>query len=97
MMVGQVMIETKVVAGWDRSAGCVVWCVLPEAVAVGMWLYRLFLRLRARFDGLAGWRSSVVPRGLRWRAAVFVNTTAHRSESLRTRHVGGCLPRLVGA
>jgi len=29
-------------------------------------------------------------------AAVAVATTTHRSESLRTRHVGGWRPRLVG-
>ena len=55
-----------------------------------------FLRLRARFDDLAGWRSSVECRWSRWRAAVLLSTTAHRSESLRTRFRGGCLPRLVG-
>ena len=42
-------------------------------------------------------RSSVEPRRSRWRPPVFACTTAHESESLRTRHVGGRLPRLVGA
>ena len=33
---------------------------------------------------------------MRWRPAVAMFTTARGSESLRTRWVGGCLPRLVG-
>ncbi|MEY9862220.1 hypothetical protein ABH935_007865, partial [Catenulispora sp. GAS73] len=39
---------------------------------------RRFLRLRTRFDDLAGGRSPVVRSGLRWRPAVWVCTTARR-------------------
>ncbi|WP_228562188.1 hypothetical protein, partial [Catenulispora rubra] len=46
-------------------------------------------RLRQWFDGLAGGRSSVVHRMSRWRPAVFVDKTTHKSESLRMRCVGG--------
>ena len=62
-----------------------------------------FLRLRARFDGLAGWRSSVVRGELRWRLAVLVGKSAHGSESLRMRlggrlaaAFGGCLRSKAG-
>jgi hypothetical protein len=40
----------------------------------------VFLRLRARFDDLAGWRSSVLPQTLRWRPAVM---TGHDRASVR--------------
>ncbi len=70
--------------GWMASQGAQFGCVTRFALAAA----------GIRVQDRAPVR---VAAAVRWRLAVFVCKIARGSESLRTRHVGGCLPRLVGA
>ena len=73
------------------------WAVAGVACAVGSWSTGIFLRLRT---GLRRIRRVAQAGGVPWAALAaggVVGKSAHGSESLRMRHVGGWRQRLVGA